>query len=466
MFYIVNNSGLGSKINCVDNKDELYTALNSKRGLAGRSLQLILEGQFSEGQAQIIKIAVQSIEQAFLRRWSSLWTATKIFIRIASFFSGSVNTPEKIHALAAKILDEKVANQPPVEAPQVPEVESRQARKERMDRYLSIYDPHYSPTRNRSNLDQYIQSDDYIRHAERALVFYDPEHMNLDDAMTIARQREPANITMIRLYDEEKLNDLLGFTRGAFCEAGKKTSFDGALFKDHPNSVSVYSETYLWPSPGRSEGRKELAVLSLPAPALDDHKQPHWSYYMESGSFNIDRYQREMQRLALMVVKAAMHAKTNAFNRDGIKRVVISRYGQGNFLGALPLSSRGQAYRAFYQSLVEEIQKHPQELRELKIVLSEFQEDSSVDSEMEREFVNPLKESGFDVGLLHGDIKRTAKDGDLIINAWDPHSAPGNGNDADNSFDGQMGRSTGIGLTQNPAINSWLAERGRYIKID
>ncbi|MFV0339736.1 MAG: hypothetical protein ACK5MA_03770, partial [Parachlamydiaceae bacterium] len=66
--------------------------------------------------------------------------------------------------------------------------------------------------------------------------------------------------------------------------------------------------------------------------------------------------------------------------------------------------------------------------------------------------------------MIIGDIVDTAQEGDLIVNAWDPHSAPGNGNDGDRSFDGAMGRGSGILATQtswlNPTLKSKEALRG------
>jgi endonuclease/exonuclease/phosphatase family metal-dependent hydrolase len=44
----------------------------------------------------------------------------------------------------------------------------------------------------------------------------------------------------------------------------------------------------------------------------------------------------------------------------------------------------------------------------------------------------------------------------LIVNSWDPHSVPGNGNGQDNSLDGQVGRRTMIALVGSPITNPFL----------
>ena len=67
--------------------------------------------------------------------------------------------------------------------------------------------------------------------------------------------------------------------------------------------------------------------------------------------------------------------------------------------------------------------------------------------------------------MIIGDIVQTAREGDLIVNAWDPHSAPGNGNDADHSFDGAMGRGSGILLTQTAWLNETLSKPESAIAV-
>jgi hypothetical protein len=68
--------------------------------------------------------------------------------------------------------------------------------------------------------------------------------------------------------------------------------------------------------------------------------------------------------------------------------------------------------------------------------------------------------------MIIGDIIETAHEGDLIINAWDPHSAPGNGNDADGSFDGSMGKGSGILLTQTSWLNKTLRSTSSLVAIE
>ena len=53
----------------------------------------------------------------------------------------------------------------------------------------------------------------------------------------------------------------------------------------------------------------------------------------------------------------------------------------------------------------------------------------------------------------------------LYVNAWDPHSIVGNGNEFDNSLDGYFGRSTAMGFLSCPFINEDLLKEQNYIQV-
>ena len=185
---------------------------------------------------------------------------------------------------------------------------------------------------------------------------------------------------------------------------------------------------------------------------------------MKGESLDQEKYSNEMEVLANMVVTTAIENKNSAFQGKGIKRLVIPLYGQGAFLASLDYDDRSAATKLFYANLVAEIKKHAKNLEGLEIVMSEY--GSGRNDEMQSSFVEPLKDTGLKVGIINGDILRTAKEGDMIVNAWDPHSAPGNGNDADRSFDGAMGKGTAIGLTQLAWINPYISKKSDGMPVD
>lgn len=312
---------------------------------------------------------------------------------------------------------------------------------------MEAYHPHFRPQMNGANLETYSNSDDFARHAATAKAYYHASQLNSDDALRVVFQREPTNIAMgDNQYNPSKLKELFGYTVGVFNDdAAYKT--DGTSFRQLPNTVSIFSETYLWDPPGGAH-KKEVAVLSLPAPALDAVLQPHYNYYIVDGKLDVDRYVNEMEVLFKMVERALLDNKDTAFGGRGFKRLVLSKFGQGAFLQALMPSDRETANQVFRKQLSLFIERN--KIPGLEIVLSEY---------------SPIHGEPWHEQIIVGDIVRTSVEGDLIVNAWDPHSAPGNGNDADHSFDGALGKSTAILLTQTAWLNPVLLDASSYIPI-
>jgi hypothetical protein len=311
---------------------------------------------------------------------------------------------------------------------------------------LNAYDYDYQPLANQENLLHYRLSEDYKRHAKTARIYYNTNQLTKTDALRIIFQREPTNIEMGNdQYNKEHLEELFGYRQGIYNDISAKKT-DGSLFKELPNSAMVYSETYLWDPPG-GENKKEVACLSLPAPALDSVKQPHYDYYMKTGRLDAKKYENEIAFLFRSIEKVVRDHKDTAFDGKGIKRLVLSKFGQGAFLTALSGIDRQIAQNAYKQQMAIFLDRVKDV--DLEIVMSEYF----------------LPSNGWHDHMIIGDIIETGQERDLIINAWDPHSAPGNGNDADRSFDGAMGKGSGILLTQTSWLNKTLRSPDSAIPV-
>lgn len=311
----------------------------------------------------------------------------------------------------------------------------------KLSEVLNTYNPIFLPRANHKNLQEYSVSEDYQKHAKTARIYYNAIQLAGEDALKIVFQREPTNIAMgPHQYNKRRLRELFGYTVGVYSD-GDVRKVDGSSFKDLPNSASVYSETYLWDPPG-GKNKKEVACLSLPAPALDSVEQPHYQYYMSSGKLDTGKYEGEMAFLFEVIEKAVRDNKDSAFEGRGIKRVVLSKFGQGAFLGVLSQSDQEVAHHAYKKQMTIFFDRVKD--LDIPIVMSEYS--------------HPGCDLWHDK-MIVGDIIKTAQEGDLIINAWDPHSAPGNGNDADYSFDGAMGKGSGILLTQTSWLNDTLKDK-------
>lgn len=67
-----------------------------------------------------------------------------------------------------------------------------------------------------------------------------------------------------------------------------------------------------------------------------------------------------------------------------------------------------------------------------------------------------------DIGYFPANVKKVIPSKTLYVNAWDPWSLAGNGNECDNSLDGFMGRNTAIAVLTSPITNSYLANKSAY----
>lgn len=312
---------------------------------------------------------------------------------------------------------------------------------------LSVYYPKYRPNRNQTNLEDYSKSEDYKRHAKTACVYYNSSQIEEADALRIVFQREPTNIAMGNdQYDVKNLKKLFGYEKSVYNDVTAKKT-DGTSFGELPNTAAVYSETYMW-SPVGGEDKKEIACLSLPAPALDSDDQPHYNYYMKGSKLDVKKYKKEMTFLFRVIEKAVRDHKDKAFGNKGLKRVVLSKFGQGAFLEALSLNDANMARNIYKKEMAVFLGK----IKDigLDVVMSEYSDYNN----------DPWHNK-----MINGDIIETCKEGDLIVNAWDPHSAPGNGNDADRSFDGAMGKGSGILLTQTSWLNKTLRIKKALVAV-
>jgi hypothetical protein len=213
----------------------------------------------------------------------------------------------------------------------------------------------------------------------------------------------------------------------------------------------------LWPSwrAGDGSGGKKVAILSVMAPALDSLNQPLFDWYVQDKIVHGARYDEEIRHIGAAIVAAVHDNVTTAFGGHGIERILLSRYGQAAFLGALKIAQREPAHKIYAAAIVDLVRLLRTKYPRIPIMLASYSSADLSQSE-QHEFAKldpPL-------AYLNGDILKTAKSYDFIVNAWDPHSFPGNGNDNDDSLDGFLGRASTILLTQLPHFNHDIAYVG------
>lgn len=248
-----------------------------------------------------------------------------------------------------------------------------------------------------------IQKDVWSLHYfSDTIVFYHKDAA-LEDVKRLMLEREPCNIGMRRLYDGDALEKSFGWKYGAY---GLQTE------TPMPN-IAVYCNATIHTE---EKGFFQAHILNLIGCALDSPRQPDFIQY--NTQEKVLNFYRAMWRLALEAVKVLKKSKFQIYNVGG-----------GAFSGTY--------YRTFIEELFE-----PSFLP----LLPEFE-------------VAGIQVIGYDIaskkftgGFIPECLNEKTQDleNTIYVNAWDPWSIIGNGNECDNSLDGFWGRSS------NMSVLGWL----------
>mmetsp|Transcript_21081 Transcript_21081/g.60843 ORF Transcript_21081/g.60843 Transcript_21081/m.60843 type:complete len:402 (+) Transcript_21081:117-1322(+) len=319
----------------------------------------------------------------------------------------------------------------------------------------SVYRPAYAFPRWVA--DEYISKnfESYQTDASHCSIFFDE-----DDApglaLLLAAQREPVNIGMKRLYEESRLEELFGWRRGLYGVLA-----DG-IFRCPPNIAIMCPTPVVSGLPGpdaaADEGQAQsirdannrVHVLSVIAYAFDSPQQPDQQHFLERHGSITAAKRKELvgrfERIFDKIFAASLH-----YNRSV---VVLSKFGAGAFAENFP----GDLFRdvwlpAFGAAL---------EAWKGRLKSAGVTELSLMGGEADDVFVAAVRAHGFSSQLysyfpdpirqeLGAKLARA-----VLVNAWDSWSLIGNGNFADRSLDGFVGRATALAVLGWPVTNPYL----------
>ncbi len=230
----------------------------------------------------------------------------------------------------------------------------------------------------------------------------------LDDIKLLMREREPCNIAMKRFYSKKALNDHFGYDEGAYRLSTKETLM--------PNFALYCRATVKL-----SSGFHRVHLLNLIGAALDHPYQPDFQYFRDRPVDDLILFYKKMWRLAL-----------NAVIYSPCKKLQIYNVGGGAFSGW---------HTNFITDIFEPAFKDLLPLFEKKgITVLGYDWDSHK----------------FTGGLIPDCLETAELGTTMFVNAWDPWSFLGNGNERDRSLDGSWGRISNIAvlgwLPTNPSI--------------
>lgn len=230
-------------------------------------------------------------------------------------------------------------------------------------------------------------------------VFYDDR---LPMVKKLLLEREPCNIDMKRMYDQQKMKKVFGWSTSFYQRYFEKT---GRLA---PN-VAVYVRTPMF---FYNQRYKHIHLINLIGLAFDNPSQPDAQYYPHVSLETI-------RQIYLKIWKKAFACAHHL----GIKEICPVVVGGGAFSPMAPSVFKRDVH---------------------DFVLSKLLTDHS--------HVR-LIDVGQDVVRFIDNTPKADLNYMLFVNAWDPHTILGNGNALDDSLDGVFGRHTAIGVLGWPGTN-------------
>ena len=266
-------------------------------------------------------------------------------------------------------------------------------------------------------------------------VFY---HKNdkLQDVKRLVHEREPVNIAMNRIYNENKLHRRFKFRKGYYriCPVSKENTT--------PPNFIVYTPTLVL------HFDKIVHILNAVGLAFDSPKQRDFQLYQKlskkplgTDTKHVQHAKKFYERLFCLIFEAAIHLQK--------KTIVMSLVGANNFASLWnggPSTFENEIWLPSFYKVVQEYKKS-----NLHIMF------------MGADVPGYDNLGYFPQLLLHPKIKCLHRT--LFINAWDCWSIPGNGNSMDNSLDGHIGRNTQIGILGTSLTNPYLKENANYIPL-
>jgi endonuclease/exonuclease/phosphatase family metal-dependent hydrolase/nicotinic acid mononucleotide adenylyltransferase len=261
----------------------------------------------------------------------------------------------------------------------------------------------------------------------------DTDEPDLAVIQRLIREREPVNIGMRRRYNQEALHRGFGHRRGYYgtlAESGNKL----------PPSVAVYTKTLVG-LPGSHAIVHLLHAIGL---GFDAPAQPDLQLLC-AKKLDCVTFYRYMFHLIFTCAD-------DQLGPDSI--VVLSLVGGNAFAKEYPGGFRQLWIDAWIPALKSHLQAHPLHVQRLRGMgfPSAF-----------LELVSPI---------IHKQLQSTKRFPDIIddydlhktlfVNAWDPWSVVGNGNEQDNSLDGHIGRHSNAAILSTSMTNPFLQTSALY----
>jgi len=266
---------------------------------------------------------------------------------------------------------------------------------------------------------------------DKTVVYYESKD-DIEEVNEVVIMREPTNIALSRMYDESRMGEEFGYNIGGYSLHKKGTIM--------PNIAVYCYATLVHPSTNEKQRLVNAHVINLIGYAFDSPNQPDYKYFNRKdrgrgsghGNDSIIELIEHYERMWLKAYKCAKHLRKRGV---AIDRIMIYNVGGGAFAGYhTPYFIKGIFEPAFNK--VHEM------FTKASIQVEGYDWSTHC-------FNGPrIPESLFEPETM------ASLDTTLYVNAWDPWSLIGNGNERDGSLDGCWGRWSNMAILGWPITNT------------
>lgn len=300
----------------------------------------------------------------------------------------------------------------------------------------------------------YTEQQSFNKYAPTARI-YTTSNKSDQIVQRLVTEREPVNISLRKLFNRTLMMETFGYDTSYYQRYWDKTQTLGS-------NIGVYT---LVPVVNNEGKQTDVHFYHAIGYAFDNDEQPDYNALLNNSDDSTKEYLEKTGSIELSLsvkTKILIQLYKNIFKcifrcavDQKLKRIVVSIIGGGAFSllypGGRPKVTRegrddfqNNVWIPAFESVVKDFP-------EIMIGYMGVESDMPVS-----EF---FKSKGYiNVGRFPGLLSHSWFDGKvtLVVNAWDCHSFPGNGNKGDNSLDGWIGRFSPIQFFGSGLTNPYL----------